>query len=52
MEPRFNEPLFNAVLEMPEVFFSLGLTELSGKAAKASREAAGKKTLADKQYSL
>ena len=29
---------------VPEVFFSLGATELSGKAAKASREAARKPT--------
>ena len=31
---------------MPEVFFSLGATELSGEAAKESREAARKKPLA------
>ena len=29
---------------VPEVFFSLGATELSGEAAIASREAARKKT--------
>ena len=29
---------------VPEVFFSLGATELSGEAAKESREAARKKT--------
>ena len=29
----------------PEVFFSLGVTELSGETAKASREAARKKPL-------
>ena len=31
---------------VPEVFFSLGATELSGEAAKKSREAARKKPLA------
>ena len=30
---------------MPEVFFSLGATELSGEAAMASREAGRKKPL-------
>ena len=33
-------------LNVPEVFFSLGSTELSGEAAKSSREAARRKPLA------
>ena len=36
---------------VPEVFFSLGATELSGEAAMASREA-GRKCIADQHYLL
>ena len=37
---------------VPEVFFSLGATELSGEAAKESREAARKKPLAPTDNNL
>ena len=37
---------------VPEVFFSLGATELSGEAAKSSREAARKKPLAPTDNNL
>ena len=38
--------VFSELPWQPEVFFSLGATELSGEAAKASREAARKRPLA------
>ena len=42
--PAFRFSLGEAIPWVPEVFFSLGATELSGEAAKSSREAARKIT--------
>ena len=44
--------ILHALPWVPEVFFSLGTTELSGEAAKESREAARKKPLAPTDNNL